>query len=98
MSSPGTLSFATSQGMVYGVHGDPPNPGIPSQPPGAARFAQGNILMIQIADLSYRSITIQMNQPDLPGRKLDMGILSLFGHELSGRSGAADDLRALAPF
>src|SRR4030042_871900 len=72
MTPPGAFSLAAPQRVVHWVNGHPPNPGIAPQPSAAPGFSQGNIFMIQVSHLPHGGITINMDQPHLPGRKLDM--------------------------
>ena len=48
--------------------------------------------MFEVAHLADGGITILKDQPDLAGRKFDMGILSFLGHQLAGGSCASNNL------
>src|SRR3990172_7917485 len=52
VATAGTLSLAAPQGMVVGIHGDPPDGGPDAQPAGGARLADGAILVVQIPHLA----------------------------------------------
>src|SRR3989337_1620434 len=98
MPPPRALSFTSAERMVNGIHGHASNDGPPTEPSISAGLAQGNILVFDIAHLTDGSITILEDQPNLPRRKLNMGISSLFRHQLSIGSRAAYDLTPFSSF
>ena len=54
MTSAGSFSFAAAVWMVNRIHRDSAIDGTPSQPAIAAGFSDGDVFVIEIADLSDR--------------------------------------------
>lgn len=92
MSSTGRFSFTTTHGMIHRVHGNTPNLGTPAPPSVGPGFTQRNVFMVEIPNLSHRCPTADMHPANLTRGQLDLGILTLLGHELRGGTGAACQL------
>src|SRR5438128_2269131 len=88
--------LAATVRMVDGVHRDTaPGRGV-ALPPRPTGFADRNVLVIQIADLTDGGATFDADQTLLAGRQFEKRVLPLFRHELRGAAGAAHHLPALA--
>src|SRR5919202_6243375 len=62
------------------------------QPARTAGLADGDVLMVDVADLSDRRHALHMNPAHLAGRQAHGDIVAFFGHELGGGTGRTDDL------
>src|SRR5215813_7340334 len=87
-----SLSFATSVRMVHRVHRHAAHMRPNSLPAGATRFAERNVFMLDVPDLTYRRATLNRDAPDFPGRHTQLCISAFFGQQLGERSGRAGHL------
>ena len=90
------LSLTAAVRMVDRIHDDSTNVWPTAEPSRAPRFADGNILMIEIADLPDGRHTGSQNSPHLPGLQSHLHIAFFAAHNLGKTAGAADQLPALA--
>src|SRR5262249_9104904 len=67
-----------------------------SSPARAARLADGNVLVVEVADLADRGHALELDLPHLARRQLEVGVVALFGQELGERPRAPAELAALA--
>jgi len=88
-------TLAAAVRVVNGVHGRTPDMGSPAQPAASASLADGDILVVQIADLANRGPAVLMNHPDFRGREPHLSIVSFFGQDLSTAACGLGDLAAL---
>src|ERR1039458_7355427 len=89
-------ALAASVGMIKGVHRHAPNRRPPAAPAGLPRFADVLVLMIDVADLADRRRATDVDPPHLSGGHANGRLGALLGHQLSGATGAADQLAAPA--
>jgi hypothetical protein len=82
MPPSGTLSLATPQGMIDGIHGHTPNHRPPSQPTVSSSFPDRDALVLQGTHLTNGGITILQNQANLTRRQFDMSIFSFLSNQL----------------
>lgn len=82
--------------MIDRIHNDSANGG-PFPPPAVgAGFPKGYVFVIRITYHPDGGAAINMYLSDLTGRQPYLGVVPFFGYELSGCSGPADQLSALA--
>ena len=60
MTATGSLPLAPAQGMVDGVHRYATNCGSNAHPALASRFADGDVLMVEVPDLPDRCHAVHM--------------------------------------
>src|ERR1700733_2351736 len=96
MPSARSLALAAAVRMVDRVHRNPAVVRTLSQPPGTARLADGDVLVVEVPDLTDRSHAILGHFANLAGRQLDQSVLALFGHQLRRPARRTHHLRALA--
>ena len=82
--------------MVVRVHRNTARLRAASEPAAAARLSDGDVLMLEVADLSDRRTAVNMHAADLAGRHAEKCVVAFLCHELRGRARTADKLRALA--
>ena len=82
--------------MVVRVHRDTARLRTTSEPAAAAGLADGDVLMLEIADLTDRRTAIDMHAADLAGRHTKECVIAFLCHELRGCARTADELRTLA--
>src|SRR6056297_2606047 len=82
MTTTGTSSLTTTERMVDGVHRNTANFGSVTFPTISAGLAVGNILMLQVPDLTDSGHVGCQNLANLAGRQPQQGIFALFGHQL----------------
>src|SRR6185369_17765787 len=86
---------AAAERMIDRVHRDAPHVRTLTQPAAASRFADRDVLVIEIADLPDRRVTLAVDLPDLARRHLHRRVFAFLGDELHGRASAPRDLTAL---
>src|SRR4029453_5923697 len=59
------LAFPAAVRMVHGVHGHPAVGGPAAQPAGPPRLAARDVLVVDVADLSYRGLAVHGHHADL---------------------------------
>ena len=82
--------------MVVRVHRDTARLRTASEPAAAACLADGDVLMLEVADLADRRTAVDVHAADLAGRHAQERIVAFLCHELCRRARAADELCALA--
>ena len=82
--------------MVIRVHRNTARLRTASEPAAAACLTDGDVLMLEVADLPDRRTAVDMHAADLAGRHTEECIVAFLCHELRGCSRAADELCALA--
>ncbi len=92
MPSSRRFPFSSAHGMIDGIHGYSPDLGTLPKPTVSSRFADTDIFMFDIAQLTNRSLTGKEDLSDFPGRKAYLRISTLLGHQLTVRTGTADNL------
>src|SRR5262245_3663674 len=90
------LAFATAQGVVDWIHRHAAHVRPLAEPAAAARLAVCDVLVIDVANLTDRRDTLDVDLANLARRHLDRGIVAFARHELHPRAGAARNLSALA--
>src|SRR5579864_1442362 len=96
MPSTGSFSFTTPVGMVDRVHRDTSVHWTPSQPTSASRFADRDVLVIDIADLADRRHAVLRDLAGLPGRQFHERVLFFLRNKLRRSTGRTHHLPALA--
>src|SRR5215813_14422507 len=96
VTSTRSLTFTASVRMVHGIHGNTAIDGTAPHPALASSFADGNVLVVQISDLSNRCHAVNKHLAGLARRQLNQRVLVFFCDELSRASGRANHLRAFA--
>src|SRR5450432_4060988 len=66
------------------------------EPASTARFAQADVLVLEIRDLADGGSAQDVNLAHLAARQFDLRVRAVFGHELSRSAGGANHLAALA--
>ena len=92
------LALSAPVGMINGVHRDAADMRPPALPSSPSCFANGDIFMIGVSDLSDGRVTLDVDLAHFAGRKPHLRVTSLLGHELRGGAGRADELTAATPF
>ena len=82
--------------MVIRVHRNTARLRTASEPAAAACLTDGDVLMLEVADLSDRRTAVDMHAADLAGRHTEECVVAFLCHELRGCSRAAHELCALA--
>src|SRR5258708_24368941 len=95
MASAGSLALTAAMRMVNRVHGHAAIDRLLAQPDVAAGFADGNVLVVHVADLSDGRHAIDQDFARFARRQLDQGVFAFLRHQLRGTSGGAHHLRAL---
>src|SRR3954447_4421892 len=96
VTSARSLSFAATVWMVDRVHRHTAVHRTTSQPAGASSLADGDVLVIEIADLSDSRHALYQHPAGLAGRQLQQRVLAFLGHQLCLGAGRTRHLRALA--
>src|SRR5262249_34443172 len=96
MASARRLAFAAAERVIHRVHRDAADVRPLPHPAAAAGLADRHVLVIEIADLADRRVTLHVDLADLAGWHLHRGVVALLRYNLRRRSGAARDLPALA--
>src|SRR5215468_7948719 len=96
VASTGGLAFTASVRMVHGIHGNATIDGTATHPALASCFADRDVFVVQVSDLSNRRHAINQYLAGLARRQLNQCILFFFGHKLSRASSGANHLRTLA--
>ena len=55
-----------------------------------------NVLMVEVADLTDYRLAVRADNADFAGGHTDLSVAAVLGHQLSGGTGGADELSALA--
>ena len=92
----GRFALAAAVRVVVGVHDRAADGGLNAEVTGLAGFADADNLMLEIADLTYRSFARYGNEPHFTGRHFDCGVSALFCHYLRGDARRPCNLRAPA--
>src|ERR1700690_1759305 len=84
------LALAAAVGVVDGVHGHAADDGPAAEPALAAGLAEGAVHLVAVADDADRRAAPGVDEPDLAGGHLELGVALLDGHKLdAGARGAA---------
>ena len=98
MTSAAGLAFTTAVGMIHRVHSNTANLRTLAQPAATACFSDGNIFMLEIADLADRRTAFAEDQANFAGLQTNGCVGAFLGKQLSGRSGTAGYLSAFTGF
>src|SRR6476659_5864738 len=90
------LAFTAAERMVDRVHRDAAHVRTLAHPAAAARLADRDVLVFDVADLADRRVARDDDRADLVARHLDRGVVAFLGDDLHRRSRGARDLPALA--
>src|SRR5262249_19792100 len=90
------LALTASVRMVHGIHSDATIHRTSSHPALASCFADGDVFVVQVSDLSNRRHAIDQYLAGLARRQLNQCILIFFGDKLSRASSRANHLCAFA--
>jgi hypothetical protein len=82
--------------MVDRIHRDAAVVRTPAHPPVAAGLADRHVLVLEVADLTDRRVTLDVHLADLARGQAHLRVGALAGHQLRGRAGRAHELAALA--
>ena len=82
--------------MVVRVHDNTARLRTASEPAAAACLTDGDVLMLEVADLTDGRTAVHVHTADLAGRHTEECIVAFLCHQLCGRARAADELCALA--
>src|SRR5581483_4616822 len=82
--------------MVDRVHRNPAVMRTLTQPPRTTRFADGDVLVVDIADLPNRRHAVLRNFAGFAGRQFHQGVFAFFRHQLRLPTRRAHHLRALS--
>src|SRR5579871_1553235 len=87
-------TLAATMRMVNRIHRNAAHVPALAEPSAAAGLADGDIFMLDVADLADSPAAFREHHPLLPRGKLQQRHLAFFGHQLRLRSRAARKLRA----
>src|SRR5512142_973312 len=79
VASAGGLTFAAAVRVVHRVHGHAAVHRTASQPALAPRLADGNVLVVEVADLPDGSHAVDEHLAVLARRQLDQGVVAFLG-------------------
>src|SRR5271169_1585851 len=90
------LALAAPHRVVHGVHRDAAVVRLPAEPAVAAGLADGDVLVLEVADLPDRGVAVDAHAPELARRHAEERVSALLRHELRPGSGRARHLPAAA--
>src|ERR1039457_21610 len=91
-----SLALAAAHRVVDGVHRDAAVVRLPAEPAVAAGLADGDVLVLEVADLADRGVAVDTHAPKLARRHAEERVRALLRHELRPGSGRARHLPAAA--
>src|SRR5262249_7920770 len=89
-------ALAASHRMVDRIHDRPANRGTEALPSNSPRLPDGDVLVIQIPDLSDSGHAVELHLPHLARWQLDIGVVAFLREKLRQPSRAPTKLTALA--
>src|SRR5262245_3198309 len=96
MTSARGLAFTAAQRVIHRIHRDAADVRSPPQPSAAARLADRDVLVIEVADLTDGREALNIDVPNLARRHLHRRQEPFLRDELHSRSSRTRDLSALA--
>ena len=82
--------------MVVRIHRNTARLRTASEPAAAACLTDGDVLMLEVADLADRRTAVDVHAADLTGRHAQKGVVAFLRHELRRRARTADELCTLS--
>src|ERR1035437_6047053 len=98
MASARGLALAAAHRVIDGVHGHAAVVRLPAEPAVAAGLADGDVLVLEVADLADRGVAVHAHAPELARGHAKKRVRALLRHELRPGSGRARHLPAAARF
>src|ERR1019366_8565934 len=98
MASARGLALAAAHRVIDGVHGHAAVVRLPAEPAVAAGLADGDVLVLKVADLTDRGVAVHAHAPELARGHAKKRVRALLRHELRPSSGRARHLPAAARF
>jgi len=95
MTTTGTSSLTTTERVIDGVHRNTADLGSATFPAISAGLADGNIFMLQVADLANSGHVDCQDLANFTGGEPQQSVFSFLGHQLSICSGSTGHLAAL---
>src|SRR5258705_10030272 len=92
----GALALAAAERVIHRVHGDATHPRAPPQPATLARLADGEQLVLGVADLADRGETLAAHHPHFRRAEPQRHVVAFLRHDLRARARAAAQLPTLA--
>src|SRR5262245_18368706 len=96
LATDGGTALTASMGVIHWIHHRATHMGAAPQIARATRFADGDVLVVEIAYLVNGGQAGKMYQALLARGQAHLGVITLFRHQLSRPARAADDLAAAA--
>src|SRR5258708_3675914 len=96
MAAAGGAPLAAAHRVVDRVHRHAAVVRAAAQPALAPRLAEGDVLVIEVADLADRGVALDVHPPHLARGQLDLRPAAVARHQLRAGAGAAHHLAALA--
>ncbi len=87
MTATGRTSLATAHRMVDRVHRDAAVVRTTTEPARSSSFAERNVLVVDVRNLSDRRVAILVNLADLTGRQAHLRVIAVFCHENGAGTG-----------
>src|SRR5476651_997403 len=88
------LALAATHGVIDRIHDHAAHMRTTAHPAGAAGFAEGNIFVLDIADLADGGVALGENLADFTGGQTHLGVTGVDRHDRRAAAGGAADLRA----
>ena len=88
------LAFAAAVRVVVRVHDGAADRRADAHVAGTAGLADVDVLMVDVADLADDCGAVHADEADFAGRETNLSQVAVLRHELSGRTGGADQLGA----
>src|SRR5574341_1096371 len=88
MAPAGRLALAAAHRVVHRIHRHAAHASEAAQPAPATGFPVGDVLVVEIADLSDDRAAVYVELPHLARGKTQLGVVPLLGHQLAERAGA----------
>src|SRR5881394_1860854 len=88
------LAFAAAERVIDGVHRDAAHAGAATQPARLPRLADGQQLMLGVADFTDRGETLAADHAHFRRAQPQRDVVAFFRHDLRARAGAAAQLAA----
>src|SRR5437867_3600324 len=87
-------ALAAAVRMVDWIHRHAAHLRAPAEPADAPRLAVGDVLVLEVADLSHRGAAGEAHLAQLARRELQQSVVALLRHQLDGGTRAAPELPA----
>src|SRR5215831_6049263 len=89
-------AFSSAVRVIDWIHHDTTNRWADSHMTSTSGLPDGDVFVIEVADLTNRGAAIHIHQSDFAGWKFHVSIFTLFRDDLGGGAGTAGHLRTLA--